>query len=164
LILYRLLLVLVMVLMVVLVGGTLYALVFRDAHGGPLYRFTPQGPPSVSTPPRNEAPGQDSSTVRGIFTGIGRLRVATAPPQPYTVILSIAFPYDPEDRPFTEELATRVTDFRNSAIEYFGSHTVEELKKQDEPAIKAELLRRYNAMLHLGHIEALYFNDFMVIE
>ncbi|MDR3334918.1 MAG: flagellar basal body-associated FliL family protein [Treponema sp.] len=150
LICYRVLLIVGVLLVLVLIGGTLYALVFREA--APLYR-TPRAD--------GEATG---SPAPGIFTGIGRIRAATAPPQTQMVILSIVFPYTPEDRPFTEELAAKVSDFRQLTLEYFSSHTAEDLKKQDEMTIKAALLHRYNGLLHLGRIETLYFNDFMVID
>ncbi|MDR3172418.1 MAG: flagellar basal body-associated FliL family protein [Treponema sp.] len=158
LICYRVLLIVGGLLVLVLIGGTLYALAFRGTEAAPLYRInSPRVPPDAS----GEATG---SSAPGIFTGIGRIRAATAPPQTQTVILSIVFPYTPEDRPFTEELAAKIPDFRQLTLEYFGSHTAEDLKKQDEMTIKAALLHRYNGLLHLGRIETLYFNDFMVID
>jgi flagellar basal body-associated protein FliL len=78
------------------------------------------------------------------------------------VIFSITFPYDPEDRVFAEELASRIRDFRQAALEYFGSFPAEELRSLDEDEIKTELLRRYNALLRLGRIEVLYISDFMI--
>ena len=83
---------------------------------------------------------------------------------PGTVILSIAFPYNSGDRPFAGELAARVPDFRRAATEYFGSLDGGALENIDEDAARAEILRRYNALLRLGKIETLYFYDLMMIE
>jgi hypothetical protein len=143
LVLYRVLLGLVLVLALGIAGGTGYALLRR--------------PPSA--PPREET-GDDQR----IFTGIGRIRASTGGEVPAAVILSVSFPYDPEDRFFAEELSARVGDFRLQSAGYFASLSAEDLARLDEGEIKAELLRRYNAALRLGKIGRLYFNEFMIIE
>jgi flagellar basal body-associated protein FliL len=152
--LYRLLLGLTVLLALVLLGGTLYALVFHDPAAGPLYQ-SPAPLPARSP----HSPGEEK-----VFTGIGRIRVNTADPGSATVILSVAFPYNPEDRAFSEELASKVGSFRDTAREYFGSLTENELRDRGEEALKGGLLQRYNALLRLGRIDILYFNDFMVLE
>jgi flagellar basal body-associated protein FliL len=80
-----------------------------------------------------------------------------------TLILSIAFPYPPRDQAFSEELASRITDFRAIAGDYFSSLSAESLAGLNEETAKAELLRRYNGVLRLGKIETLYFNDFLIV-
>jgi flagellar basal body-associated protein FliL len=60
-------------------------------------------------------------------------------------------------------LALRVRDFRDIITGYIGSLSVAELKGQEEEDIKAELLRRFNAILRLGRIETLFFSDFMIL-
>ncbi|MDR2741462.1 MAG: flagellar basal body protein FliL [Treponema sp.] len=148
---YRVLLGTAVVMALVLAAGTFYALVFR--------------PGRTKAPQRIRESGLVQAFVDGgVFTGIGRLRAATAAPQSATVILSITFPYPPDDRPFTEELASQTENFRNIAYEYFASLSIEELRNKDEASIKAEILLRYNGMLRLGQIETLYFNEYMVIE
>jgi flagellar basal body-associated protein FliL len=156
--LYRTLLALSVLLALVLLGGTLYALVFHDPTAGPLIRS-----PAVSPLRTVPSPPQASDEER-IFTGIGRIRANTAAPDSAMVILSIAFPYTPGDRAFSEELASRVGDFRDTAREYFASFPEEELRLRAEETIKEDLRQRYNALLRLGRIEVLYFNDFMIIE
>jgi len=97
------------------------------------------------------------------FTGIGRVRVSTADYQPGVVILFVIFNYNPDDRVFSEELVLRIRDFRDIITEYIGSFSMAELHSQDEEVIRAELLRRFNAILRLGQIETLFFSDFMII-
>ncbi|MDR0554055.1 MAG: flagellar basal body protein FliL [Treponema sp.] len=149
LVLYRILIGIALLLVLIIAGGTVYAAVFHassaaDETGG------------------DQA--QANTTNEDIFAGIGKIRVLTAGTKSATVILSIAFPYIVEDKVFSEELAARVNDFRNIAVEYFMSFTLEELRRQSEQAIKDELLRRYNSRLRLGQIKRLFFYDYMILE
>jgi flagellar basal body-associated protein FliL len=152
LILYRALLILAFALGALILGGTLYA-AFRGGEANAAGRAG-QG---ARTPA--------ASGEKGIFTGIGRLRIpVSASEGPATLVLSIAFPYPPQDRAFTEELASRVGDFRRIAAEYFSSRTPGELRGPEEEALKAGLLHAYNGILRLGKIETLYFNDLLIFE
>jgi flagellar basal body-associated protein FliL len=147
LILYRLLLAVLIALALIILGGTLYALILRPS---------PAPPQGAS----RESPAESDR----IFTGIGRIRSVTADPEPSTVILSVAFPYIPEDRAFSEELASRVGELRRITADYLRSLSADELRRLAEGDIKAELLNRYNAHLRLGNIEVLYFSDFMILD
>ena len=146
---YRGLFICLIVLGLILAGGTIYGFFFKNAS--PVQR--PANPQSS-----NEANGRGQT-----FTGIGRVRVSTADPQPGTVILLISFIYYPEDRAFSEELALRVKDFREIISNYIGSFSVDELQNIGEETVKTELLRRFNAVLRLGKIESLHFSDFMIV-
>jgi flagellar basal body-associated protein FliL len=97
------------------------------------------------------------------FTGIGTIRVSTADTPPGMAVLFVSFIYYPEDKAFSEELALRVKDFRQIIVDYFSSFPASELRSLDEENIKSELLLRFNSILRLGKIEALYFGDFMII-
>jgi flagellar basal body-associated protein FliL len=107
-----------------------------------------------------------------VFTGIGRLRITAEggtssgadSPSRAVVVLSVVFPYPPGDRPFTEELAGKVPQFRRIIREYFGALSGDDLNPLDEQNAKAELLRRFNAELRLGKIELLLFNELMILE
>jgi flagellar basal body-associated protein FliL len=152
LVLSRILLVLALLLALVILGGTLYALVFRKA-----------APPASSPMPPAAPPGISDAK---IFTGLGRLRCPTAGGTAGAgmVILQAAFPYYPGDRVFLEELVSRIRELRNISIAYFAALTLEGLGRKSEAEIKAELLARYNGILRLGRIETLYFNEYMLIE
>ena len=143
---YRGLIIVLIFFGLVFIGGTIYAVFFQ------------------STPMENRR--SDIPQISGteqIFTGIGRIRVSTADPQPGMVIIFVLFEYNSGDRPFSEELALRVGEFRNIIREYVGSFSIIELQQLSEETIKAELLRRFNQILRLGRIETLYFNDFMIL-
>jgi flagellar basal body-associated protein FliL len=169
LILYRVLALLTLALGLLIIGGTLYALL-RGPDSAPLFSFIPSGRSSGGAPGKNRvqitAQGADGSDT-SVFTGIGRLRIPVAgqtSAPAATMVLSIAFPYPLRDRPFTEELAAKVGDFRTLAQDYFSALSAEEIRNLNEEKAKTEILRAYNRILRLGRIEALYFNDLMVLE
>ncbi|MDR0622881.1 MAG: flagellar basal body-associated FliL family protein [Treponema sp.] len=163
---FRVLCFLALILAFCILAGTLYA-AYRGPGSGPLIVFRADKTARPGTEGDN---GTAAPERTGIFTGIGRLRIpvaggdGTGGAAKATLILSIAFPYPPGDRAFAEELASRVGDFRSIAVDYFSSRSAAELRNPDEDALKAELLRRYNAILMLGNIEALYFNDLLIFE
>jgi flagellar basal body-associated protein FliL len=155
---YRALVVLALLLVLVILGGTFYALVFRP-------KATAAAGKAASLPPVSSAPSalfEAGLSEASIFTGLGRLRCPTAGGG--MVILQATFPYYPGDRAFSEELASRIRELRNISAAYFAALTIAELGRKGEAEIKAELLARYNGILRLGRIGTLYFNEYMVIE
>jgi flagellar FliL protein len=103
-------------------------------------------------------------TSKGIFTGIGRIRAKSAKPQSAAVMITIAFPYDTEDISFSEELASKVAQFRSETNLYFQAYTTDELRLKTDEEIQIELLAIYNALLRLGSIDTLYITDYIVID
>lgn len=162
LLVYRVIITLILVLFVVLIAGSLYALI-RPSGSGPLFRIGGSIGPGGPVNGGNRGASNSSYAVN-VFSDIGTLRIPVAPPAAATVILSISFPYPPGDSPFTEELTSHTGEFRSIATGYFTSLPAEEIARLDEEAAKTEILKRYNALLRLGKIETLYFNDLMVIE
>ena len=150
---FRVMVLLAAALAILLIAGTIYAFA-RSPDADPVFRLG-------KSAPAGQAGGTAHDDVR-VFTGIGRLRIPLS--NSSTLILSIAFPYAPDDRAFSEELAARIGDFRAAASDYFSSLPAEELIHIDEAAAKTEILRRYNTRLRLGRIEALYFSDMLVID
>jgi len=153
---YRVLLMIALVLALSLLGGTLYALVFRAEKKGLPGQVSGDAlsPMSSLNTPRNE----------NIFTEIGRIRTSTAGSQPATVILAVTFPYSSRDKTFLEELNAQIANFRSVTVDYFGTFSADELRQKDEALIKAELLRQYNLLLRLGQLNTLYFNEYIIIE
>jgi flagellar basal body-associated protein FliL len=156
LIVYRCAVALVLVLALALLGGSLYAL-FRGPDSGPLFRIG--GRSEGLQGEQGAAP-----EALNVFSGIGRLRIPLEGEPAATLMLSISFPYPADDRPFAEELASRIGDFRSIAILYFGALPPEKTARIDEAAAKAEILERYNKLLRLGKIETLFFGDLMVLK
>jgi len=159
LIVYRVLVALALALAVVLITGSLYAL-FRAPNSGPLFHIGGRKQGRYSP----EAGAASPAALPNVFSGIGRLRIPLAGEPAAALVLSISFPYSADDRPFAEELASRIGDFRSIAAEYFASLPREKAVNLDEEAAKAGILGRYNATLRLGKIETLYFGDLMIVE
>lgn len=142
LIAYRVLLVVFLTLLVIFLAGTIYGLAVRGESA-------------------KEASVTESAPGESIFTALGTIRVSTAGSEPASLVISVVFPYNHNDRPFFEELVSRIGDFKTITIEYLGSFSAEELQEADISAINAELLGRYNTLLKLGQIQELFFPDFI---
>ena len=150
---YRILLVFAVLLALLLFGGTIYAIVFRQDVRSPIsgLRGRPAGPQQAEPQAKDK-----------VFPALGRLRITLA--DSATLVVSPVFPYDDGDIAFTEELALRIRVFKDITRDYFSPFKTEELQKKGEETVKTELLRLFNSVLRLGHIEILYFNDFIIIE
>ena len=141
------------IMLVIFIAGTIYAFT-RSSDSSPL--LTLGG--SEETGSSVILPYDD---IR-VFAGIGRLRIPLV--NSSTMVLSIAFPYYANDIAFTEELAGKISDFKDIAINYFSSLPADKLINIDEEAAKNDILRLYNAGLRLGRIEILFFSDMMIID
>jgi flagellar basal body-associated protein FliL len=148
-------------LVLLILGGTFYAIIRGPAAGSARQGGTAEGGSGENRP---NGIGASSPGAIAVFTGLGRLRIPVGGASRATVVLSIVFPYPAEDLPFTEELAGKVPLLRRIVQDYFGSLTPAELVSPNEDKTKAELLRRFNGELRLGSIDVLFFNDFMILE
>ncbi|MDR0512369.1 MAG: flagellar basal body-associated FliL family protein [Treponema sp.] len=153
--LQRALFVCLLTLGVILVGGTVYSVVSGTSASGDLAAY------------RNaqalHGGAQGGGAYQQTFTGLGRLRIPTADPEPGMAILFVTFNFNPHDSAFTEELALRLGELREIIRVYIGSFPAVELQTQNEEVLRAELLRRMNAILRLGQIQTLFFSDFVVV-
>ena len=154
--LYRVVVALILVLAVTLITGSLYA-AFRPKDSPPLFRI---GGGSGEQGREEAVPAGEVN----IFSNIGQLRIPLDGDPSSTLIVAISFPYLAADRAFAEELASRIGDFRSIAREYFAALSPEKAAALNEETAKAEILKRYNALLRLGKIETLYFGDLMVVD
>jgi len=166
--LYRVLLVFLTLLVLGFLAGTVYGLLRRPAQiaktGSTESLPLNTGSQTVQTGDNTGDNSDSAPTGPAFFTGIGRIRAATADPEPATVIVSIAFPYDRSDLAFSEELAARTKDLRELTADLFSNLGAAELQAGSEDKLKAELLRRYNAILRLGKISVIYFNDYLLVD
>ena len=158
---YRILLLVLMILVILIVGISIFA-ILRSSDAGPLFRLGKADTSNASAGNSYAQTNADTS----VFNGIGRLRIPVAGRDDAfaTMILSIAFPYPGGDQPFTEELASKIINFRTITSDYFSSLPASAFVDFNEENAKAELLKRYNEILRLGKIEALYFSDLMILE
>ena len=168
---YRVMLLTLLILVLLFAIGSLYAII-RPSESEPLFRLggkaaggstrmTGKGGRGGESSPLGSNSGTAESAV---FNGIGRLRIPVAGKGTSLLVVSIAFPYPANDSAFTEELASKIQNFRTLTTEYFSSLPAGTIQNLNEDTAKAELLKRYNAILRLGKIQVLYFNDLMLIE
>jgi len=136
-------------LAIILIIGTIFAFACK---AGPVVRFNE---------PVQERTLEQSGDVR-VFSGMGQLRIPLV--NSSVMLLSISFPYPADDITFSEELAARINDFRQIAIDYFSSLPENEIIQINEDEAKREILRRYNNSLSLGRIETLYFTGLNIID
>jgi len=155
---YRIIVVIMLLLVLLLIVGSLYAFI-RSRDAGPLFRIggTDRGGQAV----KEDIP--DGGGAINVFSGIGKLRIQNNDKNE-VIIVSISFPYKADDRPFTEELASHIGEFRSIATNYFANLPKDKLTRLDEEQVKADILKQYNALLRLGRIETLYFGDFMIMD
>ncbi|GHU21455.1 hypothetical protein FACS1894172_12110 [Spirochaetia bacterium] len=149
--LYRFLSGIIIILILILAAGTVYAFFFRSTAQKPFVRSgtQPESTPDYSVP---------------FFTEIGRIRAQTADSTPVSIIVTPVFPHIFSDQNFTEEVRHTIPAFRSATQEYFHSLPAFQIRNRSEESIKTDLLSRYNALLRLGRIETLYFEDFLFIE
>jgi len=156
---YRILVLALMILVLLIAGGSLFA-ILRPSNADPLFKL---GNADTSSPGNSYA---QATAETSVFNGIGRLRIPVAGRSgaSATMILSIAFPYPAVDQPFTEELASKIVNFRTITSDYFSSLPASTFVDFNEENAKAELINRYNDILRLGKIQVLYFSDLMILE
>jgi len=160
---YRVIVVIMLLLVALIIAGSLYG-VLRSRDSGPLFRIGGKGGGAVQDGGADlREGGRDGDNPYNIFSGIGTLRIQNAD-KTAVIIISISFPYKAEDRPFTEELASNIGEFRSIATKYFTNLPKDKLTKLDEEQAKADILKQYNALLRLGRIETLYFGDLMIVD
>jgi flagellar basal body-associated protein FliL len=166
-VIYRIIVAMLLLLVAMLIAGSLYALI-RSRDSGPLFRIGGGVKDEGTGRAGQDAGIRDGGSPYNIFSGIGTIRIQNtgkqADKQAAVIIVTISFPYKADDRPFTEELASHVGEFRSIATNYFANLPADNLAKLDEEQAKAGILMRYNALLRLGKIEALYFSDLMIME
>jgi flagellar basal body-associated protein FliL len=150
---YRIMLTAAALIILIIAGVTVWALLIR----GPAE--TGGEAPKAET--RAEG-GQAADGGIKIWTGLGRLRAPLAQ-DAGTVVLTIAFPYNSDDLPFSGELAASIGAFREEIHSYFSVIKASDPLLTREDDIKAALLARFNGKLLLGKIETLYFYDYMVL-
>lgn len=97
-----------------------------------------------------------------IFDEIGRLRTKSV--DGAIIVVDIAFPYDPLDRQFKEELQKNRAKLKAMALDFFSSKKSDELNGATEGVIKAGLRDSLNGLLSLGSIDTIYFTEFRVIK
>lgn len=115
-------------------------------------------------PAQAEVAAADATGKTIIFGEIGVLRAITADRQPVTVVITPFFPYPADDPAFREELVQKTPAIRMAILGWFNAHTILEIGHIGEAGVKQELIGGINALLVLGRISVIYFDDYMVLD
>lgn len=143
-------------LLAVILIGTLVVFATRNANPGKNLRQSDPVPQTL-------AEGFSS------FTEIGQIRAATAVSSTdgegqATVIVQPWFSYENNDTAFHEELFGKRRKIRSIITDYFSTHTYQQLRKNGEGIVKAEILSAVNKELVMGKISAIYFEEYLFLE
>lgn len=105
------------------------------------------------------------------FKEFGTLRIISMPDESdaenkngAVLVITPWLSYEDGDSAFYEELVSRKRLFTSFFIEYFSSKTKNALLSIGEKKIKEELLDMFNSELHLGELNALYFDDYIFLD
>jgi flagellar basal body-associated protein FliL len=136
--------------------------------GGTLWAFGSGRALSVGSSRMREADqraiGSLLPETEALFSDMGILRARTADKNPIVIVISPVFPYGAQDLPFREELVSKNRSMRVAVLDWFSSRTLKEISSLGEDRVKVELIERINSLLVLGKIDRLWFSDYMVLD
>ena len=161
----KILSILVVILLITIFAGTVFALLKNKKSFQKQKQLISQGKAVSLMAPKND--NQFS------YFNLGSLRVLTKPENDSlqetqnmgTVLLVtpwISYPSD--DTIFFEEISRKKTVIAGIIQDYFSNHSKQELLSQTEVTIEENLLLEINNHLSLGTINQIYFTDFIFLE
>jgi len=101
------------------------------------------------------------------FTALGPIRTTTkdTPAYSYSVVVDMVIGYDLDDNTTATELTGRLYELRDFVRQFFKSKTAEELRPENEPRLKQEIIEQLNTrILNSGRTRIILFNQLDVIE
>ncbi len=96
------------------------------------------------------------------FGGIGEIRGNTVDGVS-TFIVEIQLGYDEGDARTQQELSQRTPRIRDLVRNMLASQTTEDLRPQNEDALKAEMRERINAVMSQGRVREIIFDELQVV-
>jgi len=104
--------------------------------GGSSQTVIPSNSPFVGSRPQYQ-----------MFSSIGIVRTSTRDPIPYSVVVDMIIGYDMNDNQAAGELTGRLYELQDFVRSFFKSKLADELKPENEPRLKQEILERLNTRL-----------------
>ncbi|MCL2472278.1 MAG: flagellar basal body-associated FliL family protein [Treponema sp.] len=100
-----------------------------------------------------------------MFTSIGRVTTQTNDPVPYAVVVDMVIGYDQGDNASASELTARLYELRDFVRMYFRSKLADDLKPENEPRLKQEILEQLNTrVLNSARARIILFNQLDVMQ
>ena len=99
-----------------------------------------------------------------MFTSIGLIRTSTRDPLPYSVVVDMVIGYDLNDNATQSELTGRLYELRDFVRTFFRSKMADELKPENEPRLKQEIVEVLNTrILSSARARIILFNQLDVM-
>ena len=122
------------------------ALIFIVTVSVITYNILNKGGQSQTVVPRN-SPFIGARPQYQMFTSIGQIRTSTKDPVPYSIVVDMVIGYDLNDNSAASEFTGRLYELRDFVRLFFKSKTADELRPENEPRIKQEILERLNTRI-----------------
>lgn len=122
--------------------------------------------PGAEPAPSGQTPHDPVSPIdgRAMFADVGPLRARTADAEPVTIVVEPVFPYIADDIAFREELVQKSRMMRAVILEWFASRTLSAIRALGEEGVKAALVGELNGCFVLGTLDAVYFEEYMILD
>jgi len=127
------------------------------------YNILNRGGQSQTVIPAN-SPFVGSRPQYSVFTSIGLIRTSTRDPNPYSVVVDMIVGYDLNDNAASTEMTGRLYELRDFVRTYFRSKTADDLKPENEPRLKQEIVELLNTkVLNSAKARIILFNQLDVM-
>jgi flagellar FliL protein len=127
------------------------------------YNILNKGGQSQTVIPAN-SPFVGARPQYAVFTSIGQIRTSTRDAVPYSVVVDMIVGYDLNDNAASTEFTGRLYELRDFVRTYFRSKTADELKPENEPRVKQEIIELLNTkVLNSARARIIMFNQLDVM-
>ena len=100
-----------------------------------------------------------------VFTSIGQVRTSTNDPIPFAIVVDMVIHYDQNDVAASTEFTGRLYELRDFVRSFFRAKTADELKPENEPRLKQEIIEQLNTrVLSSARARVITFNQLDVMQ
>jgi len=139
------------------------ALIFIVTVSVITYNILNKGGQSQTVIPAN-SPFVGARPQYSVFTSIGLIRTSTRDPIPYSVVVDMVVGYDLNDNSASTEMTGRLYELRDFVRTFFRGKTADELKPENEPRLKQEIIELLNTkVLNSARARIILFNQLDVM-
>ena len=100
---------------------------------------------------------------KAIYSELGQLRALSSDALPATIVLNPYLEYDAKNLPLQEELVKKKDLLRKTILSWFAQRTWLNVESLSESDIKKALLEVVNNELSMGSSSSIYFGEFKVV-
>ena len=139
------------------------ALIFIVTVSVITYNVLNKGGSSQTVIPAN-SPFVGARPQYSVFTSIGTIRTSTKDQIPYAVVVDMIVGYDLNDNAASTEMTGRLYELRDFVRTFFRSKLADELKPENEPRLKQEIVELLNTkVLNSARARIILFNQLDVM-